>query len=309
MKNLCKAFLLQIILCKVAIAAGPIYQHADSDVQREFIEVYKATTDLLSSSGTINNSSFDTSSVTLQGNTFNAANKLLKLDSSGLVPNVNIDSSSVTKQGNTFNTANKLLLLDSSGLVPNANIDTASVTKQGNIFNGNSQLVKTDSTGAVSLSSITATNGSFNVLKTSSEVWRGFGVFPILQIQAYSTTTAFNTTSTSFTDTTLSGAITPKSTTSKILVFAHGNGASGVGADCYGTLARAGTNLFGTSGGVAWVNNNSDPATMFVYDSPATTSATTYSVQIKGVGGIQCFFPISHSGVSDANLILIEIGN
>lgn len=46
--------------------------------------------------------SLNSSSATLQGNNFNAANKLLKLDSSGLVPNAQIDGSSVSKLGNSI---------------------------------------------------------------------------------------------------------------------------------------------------------------------------------------------------------------
>lgn len=42
------------------------------------------------------------SSATLQGNTFNAANKLLQLDSGGLIPNSLVDGSSVTKLGNSI---------------------------------------------------------------------------------------------------------------------------------------------------------------------------------------------------------------
>lgn len=43
--------------------------------------------------------SLRTDSVTLQGNTFNGASQLLKLNSSALISNANIDGSSVTKQG------------------------------------------------------------------------------------------------------------------------------------------------------------------------------------------------------------------
>lgn len=43
---------------------------------------------------------------------------------SGTVPNARLDSSSVTLQGNAFNAANKLLQLDGSGLVPSAQIPT-----------------------------------------------------------------------------------------------------------------------------------------------------------------------------------------
>jgi hypothetical protein len=109
----------------------------------------------------------DASSATLQGNTFNAANKLLQLNSSALVPNAQIDGSSVTKQGNTFNAANLLLQLNSSGLVPNAQVDGSSITKQGNAFNGASQLLQLTSSSLVPNaqvdgSSVTKQGNTFN---------------------------------------------------------------------------------------------------------------------------------------------------
>lgn len=41
MKNFYRVLFLQIILRSVAVAAGPIYQHENSDIQREFINVYQ----------------------------------------------------------------------------------------------------------------------------------------------------------------------------------------------------------------------------------------------------------------------------
>ena len=79
--------------------------------------------------------------VTIQGNTFNAANKLVQLDSIGRLPalsgnlltSLNADnftggtladarlSANVTLQGNTFNAASKLVQFDSSTRYPAAN--------------------------------------------------------------------------------------------------------------------------------------------------------------------------------------------
>ncbi|MEK6543751.1 MAG: hypothetical protein AABZ44_04885, partial [Elusimicrobiota bacterium] len=64
------------------------------------------------------NISLDASSVTLTGNQFNIANKLLQLNALNYVDNNLIDISSITKQGNTFNTANSLVLLDNLGALP-----------------------------------------------------------------------------------------------------------------------------------------------------------------------------------------------
>ncbi|MGQ0645348.1 MAG: beta strand repeat-containing protein, partial [Elusimicrobiota bacterium] len=138
--------------------------------------------------GTLPNARLDSSSATLQGNTFNAADRLVKLDgttrlpavdgslltnlnagslASGTVPNARLDSSSVTLQGNSFNAASQLVRLDgttrlpavdgslltnlnagslASGTVPNARLDVSSVTLQGNTFNAADRLVKLDGT-------------------------------------------------------------------------------------------------------------------------------------------------------------------
>ena len=128
----------------------------------------------------------DASSATLQGNTFNAANKLLQLNGSALVPNAQLDSSSVTLQGNSFNAANKLLQLSSSGLVPNAQVDGSSVTKMGNTFNGASQLVQLNgSTQLPAISGVNLTN--LNASNLAS------GTVPNAQIDGSSVTKQGNT--------------------------------------------------------------------------------------------------------------------
>lgn len=99
-----------------------------------------------------------------------------KLTGTGTLPNAVVDGSSVTKQGNSFNAASQLLQLDSSALVPNANISASSITKQGNTFNGTSQLVQTTSGGilpalsAANLTSIPAANLTGNFAVTNSTV-------------------------------------------------------------------------------------------------------------------------------------------
>lgn len=69
--------------------------------------------------------SLSASSVTLQGNNFNAANKLLQLNSSGLIPNSTHDASSVTLQGqsvltNSSATATYFQIVSSNTLLNNS---------------------------------------------------------------------------------------------------------------------------------------------------------------------------------------------
>lgn len=160
-------------------------------------------------SGSVPNARLDSASVTLTGNTFNAANKLVQLDGStalpavtgtaltalnasnvttGSLPNARLDSSSVTLTGNTFNAANKLVQLDGStalpavtgtallalnasnmttGSLPNARLDSSSVTLTGNTFNGASQLVQLN--GATELPSVSGANlSSLNATQLSA---------------------------------------------------------------------------------------------------------------------------------------------
>ena len=115
----------------------------------------------------------------------------------------------------------------------------------------------------------------------------------ILQVVSTTKTDTFSTTSGSFTNVTgLAATITPSSTSSKILVLVDvvvgwDNGATKV----YGRIARGSTGIgIGTpSGGYvqtgfeAFINEtyHAMPANLSYLDSPSTTSATTYNVQIR----------------------------
>jgi hypothetical protein len=108
----------------------------------------------------------------------------------------------------------------------------------------------------------------------------------------------FTTSSASFIDVTgLTVSITPTLNTSKILVIVSISGGPDTG---YGsgaaTIARGGTNIFGgTASGNRTLGSQFEPKDgarmltngLSVLDSPATTSATTYSVQVmtSGAGG------------------------
>lgn len=64
---------------------------------------------------------------------------------SGTLPDARL-SANVTVQGNTFNSANQLVKLDGSGKLPGGSYSTA-VTLKGNTFNGSSQLVELSAAG------------------------------------------------------------------------------------------------------------------------------------------------------------------
>ncbi len=136
--------------------------------------------------------------VTLMGNTFNAANKLLQLDAGGKIDDTLL-STNVTIVGNTFNGNNQLVKLGGTGALPalngaaltslnGSNIATgtvadarlsSNVTLMGSAFNGISQLVQLDGSGnlpALNGSALTAINasnvssGTLNDLRLSSNV-------------------------------------------------------------------------------------------------------------------------------------------
>jgi hypothetical protein len=112
------------------------------------------------------------------------------------------------------------------------------------------------------------------------------GAFRVLQVVTSTTTTAVSSSSTTYADVGLSATITPQSATNKILVMmtsscqkSAGNANSGV----FLQMLRGATNIasysFGLFTGTAMQNVGSLDLTIF--DSPATTSATTYKVQMK----------------------------
>jgi hypothetical protein len=122
----------------------------------------------------------------------------------------------------------------------------------------------------------------------------------VLQVvQATPKTDGFTTTSTSYVDITgMSVTITPQSATSKILIIANGMLTAAASVTAFAQLVRGSTaiGLFGnTSVGTYYaaywnpVSPDTDRAyanvTFNYLDSPATTSATTYKLQLYSSSG------------------------
>lgn len=116
-------------------------------------------------------------------------------------------------------------------------------------------------------------------------------VFPIVQIvSADFNNGASSSTSTTFTASGTTLSITPKFSTSKIFVMASGVAQSGTTSSVIVTLFRNSTSLTGTTEGLAIVVPvgaavGNAPFTLINYDSPATTSPTTYTVYFRSSGG------------------------
>jgi hypothetical protein len=100
-----------------------------------------------------------------------------------------------------------------------------------------------------------------------------------------------STTSTSFTNTALSVSITPTSSTSKIFLLYTGSAGNDTTSESFLTFAKNGTNLLGAGGAMRiWLPGSSNyhfgGYSMSYIDSPATTSATTYTVQFRTLSGV-----------------------
>lgn len=123
------------------------------------------------------------------------------------------------------------------------------------------------------------------------------------------TTGAAYTTSSSYTSTGMTATITPTSTSSKILILAHAmlwqTNAYAGGTNGWVALYKGTSNLVSGSN---WAIVNDSGTSYGAYaishlDSPATTSATTYTIYFKTNGG-----DIAHNSDGNAgSIILMEI--
>jgi hypothetical protein len=152
------------------------------------------------------------------------------------------------------------------------------------IINGTTDAVTFPDSTIQNTSAIVSGKVPFSVLPAGS-------VLQVVNAQ-FDNPSQFTTTSTSAVSTTLTLSITPKFATSKILVMANTqfiNQATGVNGGI--AIYRNGSTSLGFnsyvygSASVNWV-----PATNISYDSPATTSATTYTVYVRSGGGTISIF-------------------
>ena len=130
----------------------------------------------------------------------------------------------------------------------------------------------------------------------------------VLQVASNFITSDFNTASTSFVSTGLSQAITPLSTSSKILcIVSIGSWyVAGSGGSANGTVYRGSTNLGNGNAGLMLIDHDAlnIPCTTQVLDSPSTTSATTYTVYVR-TSGVTTY--VSYSSYGHFTITLMEI--
>lgn len=144
----------------------------------------------------------------------------------------------------------------------------------------------------------------------------------VIKVVYGSTTTSTSISSTSFTDTTLTASITPTANTSKILILCAlqstltQSTTQSLGQKAQ--LVRGATNIFTQPGAYqsGYLNLYSSangfeagwPLVLNYLDSPATTSSTTYKLQIALSTTANSATSICQHGSAISTIILIEIG-
>jgi hypothetical protein len=136
----------------------------------------------------------------------------------------------------------------------------------------------------------------------------------VLQVVNSTYSTSITSTTSAFADTGLTASITPKFSTSKILVFVDmsGCGKNNINTFLALQLLRNSTtilNFEGIAGYTGSITYNSFGSVSTNYlDSPATTSATTYKVQFSNVGNSGVVKINENGGYASASTItLMEI--
>ena len=150
---------------------------------------------------------------------------------------------------------------------------------------------------------------------TVANLVAGAGGGKIGQVIYGSTTTAFNTSSTSYVDTGLTATITPTSSSNKILVTVMQNGVYKDGsaeAGCQIQLLRGSTVISQLAKRAGGDNGTGTAATMSIgtvgasiLDNSNTTSATTYKTQFKSASNASTVYVQIYT--CDSTIILQEI--
>lgn len=143
----------------------------------------------------------------------------------------------------------------------------------------------------------------------------------VVQVKSTNSSTAFSTTSTSFVDVTgLSVSITPKSSSNSILLFVNTNVSSSGTVHAMFQVDRSGTaiinsNTFGSFFAQSFQSGWSDvmfPISGAYLDSPSTTSALTYKLQVRNSGVGNTTYVNRRADIASvvaiSNITVMEIG-
>jgi len=143
------------------------------------------------------------------------------------------------------------------------------------------------------------------------------GAGQVLQVVQGTLTTSFSTSSSSVVSTGLTATITPKLATSKILIFVQGMARESQWNQMLFSVYRNGANVISGYNQVLQTQSTSGSANLAtttiavniqMIDSPATTSATTYTLYAAQDGGNAMTFNYSGGSVAGiATITLMEI--
>jgi hypothetical protein len=192
----------------------------------------------------------------------------------------------------------------------------ATINAMGFLSNTGVQIISP--TGTINAASIAAGSIPAGKLGAASVARTNMYSGAVLQVVvAYSDNQTITTSSTSFVTTSFSASITPTSASNKILVTVSGGSIycqTTAGISYYATIYRNNsTNLgngsyglerFTTVGGT----HSLAPHSMSVLDSPATTSATTYTPYFRNAGtASQVEFNNTDRGITTMTLMEIAV--
>ena len=132
----------------------------------------------------------------------------------------------------------------------------------------------------------------------------------VLQVINFTTTTGTGATTSTFVDTAITATITPSSSASKVLIFADvdlqkDNNDASIGTK----LLRGATDILTMTKQAGYTGNsnfnNIGISGITYLDSPATTSATTYKIQVNSATGSSVAV---NAGGGRSSITLMEIG-
>ena len=211
----------------------------------------------------------------------NLANFANNLNTAGATSNTGLQNSSVTVTAGTGMSGGGAVALGSSITLTNAGVTSV-----------------TAGTGI----SVSASTGGVTITNTAGSVLQ------VVQTTLTGATTLANPTS--FTATSLTASITPKFSTSKILItmsYSMYNGSTGNA--CNATIYKNGTTNISPNSSQGFMvsyiasGNVKCPFTISYLDSPATTSSTSYTCYVKTSAGNMDF----GDGQGCGTVILTEI--
>jgi hypothetical protein len=172
-------------------------------------------------------------------------------------------------------------------------------------------------TGDIAYRSATANTNTRLPIGTTGQVLTVAGGVPswaapagggkVLQVLQVTTTTATGVSSSTYVDTNLSLAITPSSASSKVLVLMTAPVELDVSGGAGGLrLVRGATTIYDWEGRIQTETGYMSVGVAISYlDSPATTSSTTYKIQVNDIGSGT--FEFCKAG-KIGSMILMEIG-